>query len=768
MGQGRRGDRPGFGDRTRVRPAPAGPPAAALSPRDGAAGLDPHRPACPPAPGYTLGLVVGHAPSTTKPPVTAARAAAARVLGGRAAGPATVREPFDPTAGELDARLPFSLDTIPLHAPAPLPEGRMLQRCRASHQHTTAHAMLAVGPPDDAYEREADRVAGHVGRAPGGEEGRFAAPVDVRHRDAPTGPGVTAAPGSVVDALRDGGRPLEPHVRRGMEQVFGFDFSHVRVHDGAAAKVSARDVRASAYTLGDDIVFAEGRYAPSSSVGRALLAHELTHVVQQSGGAARHVVRRAPQEEGPPTPVVALSANQVRLGELMAAWIPAEKQHLTTISRAAAIESATGRRVYLIAIAGEGAAVPLNTALLMADEVLVPYAGGHAELQTMHFAGKNGYQLLPGGLHPSRDFCTNCAWWSRKGGLAPPDAGVRVGQKSKRLADVSNKELTENLAQRRLPGARGEPTAKGLEKRQAAAAKRAAALTAVKPPPTGPAASGPQSPVPEPAAPAVTAASERAVKPVTAVGTPAVPRSPIRPVLTGIALNVLLFAVSYYLQKRHAEKQARKLNADLARVLPDINAQVQARAALIAEMATVSPLLYANVTVTYTRDKYEATDYNEGSMTVPAVVFSHQNYQVQERLIKPYTPLEGGDPLYLLTFSVPLFEETTAEKGASSGVSHYRGLRKRLADESSRVRLSAAINLYRLVLEDRSLEALAIRDLLGLLRDEDAKVRLAAANFLSKLGATIAIPYIRDALTITRDGKHKAMIQRYLRELERG
>jgi vesicle coat complex subunit len=61
-----------------------------------------------------------------------------------------------------------------------------------------------------------------------------------------------------------------------------------------------------------------------------------------------------------------------------------------------------------------------------------------------------------------------------------------------------------------------------------------------------------------------------------------------------------------------------------------------------------------------------------------------------------------------------------------------------------------------------------IRDLLGMLKDQNSLVRLAAVDFLSKLRAKIAIPYIQDVLRITGDDKHREMIQRYLRELEQG
>ncbi len=82
-----------------------------------------------------------------------------------------------------------------------------------------------------------------------------------------------------------------------MERRFGHDFSRVRVHTDAAAEQSARDVNAHAYTVGTDIVFGAGRYAPGSGEGRRLLAHELTHVVQQSGGAA--AVQRQPRAPDP-------------------------------------------------------------------------------------------------------------------------------------------------------------------------------------------------------------------------------------------------------------------------------------------------------------------------------------------------------------------------------------------------------------------------------------------------------------------------------------
>jgi hypothetical protein len=88
----------------------------------------------------------------------------------------------------------------------------------------------------------------------------------------------------VHDVVSSGGRPLEPEVREDMEGRLGHDFGDVRVHDDSTAHESARAVNAHAYTVGSNIVFQRDRYDPASSDGRIMLAHELTHVVQQRSG----------------------------------------------------------------------------------------------------------------------------------------------------------------------------------------------------------------------------------------------------------------------------------------------------------------------------------------------------------------------------------------------------------------------------------------------------------------------------------------------------
>ncbi len=94
---------------------------------------------------------------------------------------------------------------------------------------------------------------------------------------------VTSA--TVEEGLASPGKPLEEHTRRSMETGLGHDFSNVRVHVDERADAAARALGASAYTVGNDIVFASGRYDPESPAGKERIAHELTHVVQQRRNA---------------------------------------------------------------------------------------------------------------------------------------------------------------------------------------------------------------------------------------------------------------------------------------------------------------------------------------------------------------------------------------------------------------------------------------------------------------------------------------------------
>jgi len=149
-------------------------------------------------------------------------------------------------------------------------------------------AKLAVGPAGDDHEREADRVSAQVNAAPAAGSAIGAAPRirRVTGTSSGSGLGAGAAPAAVDHAVAGSGISLEPRLRQDMEQRFGEDFSGVRVHSDPAAAQSARDVNAHAYTVGRDIVFGAGQFAPTTPEGRRLIAHELTHVVQQGAGGS--------------------------------------------------------------------------------------------------------------------------------------------------------------------------------------------------------------------------------------------------------------------------------------------------------------------------------------------------------------------------------------------------------------------------------------------------------------------------------------------------
>ncbi len=156
---------------------------------------------------------------------------------------------------------------------------------------------LRIGSPTDKYEQQADRVAETVTRMSELEthEERDAALL----RCSQTVPSQEAGginsldvPPIVHEVLGSSGHSLDPETRAFIEPRFGRDFSQVRVHTDAMAAKSVRAVNALAYTVGRDVVFGDGQYAPGTTEGERLLAHELTHVIQQQGPPARRSATR--------------------------------------------------------------------------------------------------------------------------------------------------------------------------------------------------------------------------------------------------------------------------------------------------------------------------------------------------------------------------------------------------------------------------------------------------------------------------------------------
>jgi hypothetical protein len=156
---------------------------------------------------------------------------------------------------------------------------------RKMHQRPavrTRKSVLPVNEPGDRFEREAHRVADDVVRGESAGAPIAGSPGSTVQRTVHADGNVAFAPDLVTDVLQGSGQPLDGSTQSTMEDRLGFDFSRVRIHTDAQAAESARAVRARAYTVGSDVVFGAGQYAPRSLEGQRLIAHELTHVRQQS------------------------------------------------------------------------------------------------------------------------------------------------------------------------------------------------------------------------------------------------------------------------------------------------------------------------------------------------------------------------------------------------------------------------------------------------------------------------------------------------------
>ena len=156
-------------------------------------------------------------------------------------------------------------------------------------------AKLTVGPAKDAFEQEADRVAAAVVNAPAQAEVAQRAPEEEEELQAKPDLQRNSSDGFEagdeiehrLEGQKGSGSPLPAETRAFMEPRFGADFSGVQLHTDSAAAQLSRDLNAQAFTRGPDIFMGSGTYNPGTSSGKELLAHELTHVVQQGSAQAK-------------------------------------------------------------------------------------------------------------------------------------------------------------------------------------------------------------------------------------------------------------------------------------------------------------------------------------------------------------------------------------------------------------------------------------------------------------------------------------------------
>jgi diketogulonate reductase-like aldo/keto reductase len=215
------------------------------------------------------------------------------------------------------------MDTVQRQVPEEeeLLQGKMMETVPRLLNSMSLQAKLTVSNPNDIYEQEADRVAEDVTRsidtpvlrqtpeddeelmqgklvqrqAPEEEElmqGKFnvqrQTPEEEEELQMQSNQSMAATVADDVEtrinSARGGGHPLSDEVKNPMEQAFGADFSGVRTHTDSEADTLNQAISARAFTTGQDVFFRDGEYSPGSESGRKLIAHELTHVVQQASG----------------------------------------------------------------------------------------------------------------------------------------------------------------------------------------------------------------------------------------------------------------------------------------------------------------------------------------------------------------------------------------------------------------------------------------------------------------------------------------------------
>ncbi|MBE7169311.1 MAG: DUF4157 domain-containing protein [Williamsia sp.] len=175
---------------------------------------------------------------------------------------------------------------------------------------------LMVNQPGDKHEQEADAMADKVMRMPAepADNPSFAPALSTVQRKCAaceeeekvqrkeTGmPAAPTASPAVAKTLQSKGQPMDGSTRSFMEQRFGYDFSQVQIHNNSLAHQSSHDIQARAYTHDHHVVFGAGQYQPGTNEGKKLLAHELTHVVQQNTNGM-HGIQRAPKKEAKSMP----------------------------------------------------------------------------------------------------------------------------------------------------------------------------------------------------------------------------------------------------------------------------------------------------------------------------------------------------------------------------------------------------------------------------------------------------------------------------------
>ncbi|MCP2729233.1 eCIS core domain-containing protein [Limnofasciculus baicalensis] len=228
-------------------------------------------------------------------------------------------------ANHREGEIPSSPTQITRHSPHPILELQSLIGNRAVNQLLAGEPLvqtkplfrglshelaiqpkLTIGSPGDKYEQEADSIAKQVVSQMNGQENS-----QIQRKQTPEedeelqmkpivqrlgeGNSMTAPPelSTSIQQSKSSGQPLANTIRQPMEQAFGADFSGVKVHTDTQSHQLNQSINAQAFTTGQNIFFRQGLYNPGSRGGEELIAHELTHVVQQNGVGNHHTANRS-------------------------------------------------------------------------------------------------------------------------------------------------------------------------------------------------------------------------------------------------------------------------------------------------------------------------------------------------------------------------------------------------------------------------------------------------------------------------------------------
>ncbi len=336
---------------------------------------------------------------------------------------------------------------------------------------TLIQASLRVNASNDAFEQEADRVAETVMRSPA-ETDAGAAEADGLEPEGPLDPiaalrvqrsspaaGLEVPSGTEaqIQSMQGGGLPIPTQDRSFFEQRMGHDFSQVRIHTDERAVETSRDLNARAYTFGHDIAFDAGEYQPGTDSGRQLLAHELTHTIQQTGGVAPKRIQRTSADEDEAAAVDAPEAASADAPELETAPEPPARAERPVEQLVAETE----RQLSESEVA-QAEAPPLE-----GQEVELPEVAPVDE----------GADTGGGGGAPAEE------------SAAPPEAESPLDKPVAEAAGAAAATL--------LPAPEGAPTAASAPAQVAPTADAAAAPAAEAPAAEAPAAPSAESPAPE-------------------------------------------------------------------------------------------------------------------------------------------------------------------------------------------------------------------------------------------------------------------------------